>query len=522
MDFPERVVLDERSAELKVDLAQFSSIRLFLEGARRIQPDYDPPVSDLISIGEACRLVEGIPLAVLLAASWITLLTPAEIATRIQKSSLNFLKSNWGDLPERQRSMRQVFEHSWNLLSDAERSVLADLSVFQGSFSFQAAQEISQCSLEDLSIFVNRTLLQRITVGRFELHFLLRQFLSEKLAENPDQQTASFNKHISYFIKLLATWEEKIKGVEQGQVIREMPLEYTNAHLAWERAVNSLEYCKLIQGVDGMGILFERLCLFREGENTFQSATVNLSLSISEIHEQRFQPNSGESWQDSVSTRLRVILRLLVWQVQFSRLLGNLQAAKNSLDRGLQILGEVEKQGINFLFEKATLLHQKGLLEYLHDRSQAQQDLFDCIELYGRIGNDWRKAQALINLSQTASALGNYEQARVFLDESLRLSRHLGDQIGIAGTLKELSSLELAEFGNLDRASELIKQRMSILQDIDNSVDIAENFSTLFVCETYRGRFEEGIKLGKEALRIYEHLGMHSSVLNFERIVVLG
>jgi tetratricopeptide (TPR) repeat protein len=277
-----------------------------------------------------------------------------------------------------------------------------------------------------------------------------------------------------------------------------------------------------MQGVDGMGILFERLCLFREGGNTFQSATVNLSLSISEMHEQRFQSNDGEKGQDSVSTRLRVILRLLGWQVQFSRLLGNLQAAKNCLDRGLQILGEVEQQGINFLFEKATLLHQKGLLEYLHDRSQAQQDLFDCIELYGRIGNDWRKAQALINLSQTTSALGDYEQARVLLDESLRLSRHLGDQIGIAGTLKELSSLESAEFGNLDRAFDLINQRMSILKDIDNSVDIAENFSTLFVCEIYRGRFEEGIKLGKEALRIYEHLGMHSSVLILSELLCWG
>ena len=128
-----------------------------------------------------CHLVGGLPLAILLAASWTGMLTPAEIAAELEGESgrgLDLLQTDGQDLPARQRSMRAVFDHSWDLLADRERQVLAGLSVFRGSFTLEAARQVAGASLRALRALMDRSLLQRAAAGRYAMHELLRQYAS--------------------------------------------------------------------------------------------------------------------------------------------------------------------------------------------------------------------------------------------------------------------------------------------------------------------------------------------------------
>jgi predicted ATPase len=129
--------------------AETSAVKLFVDSARRVQPDFTLESDDLAQIAEICRLVQGMPLAILLAAAWVELLTPAEIAAELGQS-LDFLESEWQDVPNRHHSMRAVFDHSWGLLSEPERETFQQLSVFRGGFTRQAAQEVAGASLKNL------------------------------------------------------------------------------------------------------------------------------------------------------------------------------------------------------------------------------------------------------------------------------------------------------------------------------------------------------------------------------------
>src|SRR5262249_12429302 len=119
------------------DVAEYSAVKLFLQSARRVQPDFVLGVGKLKYAAGICGLVHGMPLGILLAAAWVGTLTLPEIAKEIEKS-LGFLETEQRDLPVRHRSLRAAFDHSWNLLTDAEREAFKNLSVFRGGFTREA------------------------------------------------------------------------------------------------------------------------------------------------------------------------------------------------------------------------------------------------------------------------------------------------------------------------------------------------------------------------------------------------
>jgi predicted ATPase/DNA-binding SARP family transcriptional activator len=178
------------------------SIQLFVSSARRIQPGFALPDGELPDVARICHLVEGLPLAILLAASWAGVLTPAEIAAELEGENcrgLDFLRMDGQDLPAGQRSMRAVFDRSWDLLADRERQLLAGLSVFCDGFTLEAARQVAGVSLQDLRTLMDRSLLQRGTAGPFTMHDLLRQYARERLDEAPGAAQAARGRHSAYF-----------------------------------------------------------------------------------------------------------------------------------------------------------------------------------------------------------------------------------------------------------------------------------------------------------------------------------
>ena len=165
---------------------------LFTQCARRVSRKFSLTSTDLVALVKICQLVEGMPLALEMAAAWTTTRSCEEIAQAIE-ASLDLLATTLRNVPERQRSVRATFEHSWAQLSDRERQIFARLAVFRGSFSADAAAQIAAATVSDLSALVTRSLLRYLPGDRYQLHELLRQFAAEKLAVQPDEVDFGFS-----------------------------------------------------------------------------------------------------------------------------------------------------------------------------------------------------------------------------------------------------------------------------------------------------------------------------------------
>src|SRR6266568_554280 len=155
-----------------------SAVRLFVERAKQVTPGF--ALDDTSQALRICRLVDGMPLGIELAASWVSMLSCAEIADEIE-GNIDFLTTSMRDVPERHRSLRAVIDQSWRLLTDEQRSAFSRVSVFRGSFDRSAAAAVSGGGLGLLSELVSKSLLRRPDFGRFELHELLRQYAAEQL-----------------------------------------------------------------------------------------------------------------------------------------------------------------------------------------------------------------------------------------------------------------------------------------------------------------------------------------------------
>src|SRR6185436_11143741 len=162
---------------------------------RRVIPGFALGPDDLRHAARICRLVQGMPLGIVLAAAWVGVLSTEEIADEIAKST-DFLHGDLRDIPQRQHSIRTIFEHSWVLLGAEERAVLARASIFRGGFNRPAAERVASANLRALAQLLNQSLLRRdAQSGRYEVHELIRQYAREKLDDIPALSTSTLEQH---------------------------------------------------------------------------------------------------------------------------------------------------------------------------------------------------------------------------------------------------------------------------------------------------------------------------------------
>jgi len=245
MDIPEAIEVEQWN-DPGFDVKSFGAVQLFLERARRVQPGFVLTKDNTPSVMEICRLVHGMPLGLELAAAWIELLQPAEIAAEIVRS-LDFLETNQAGVSDRQNSLRAVFESSWKLLSEAEREVFLRLCVFVGSFSRDAAQEVCGGSLRTLLGLANKSWLQQTEGGRFQLHELMRQYGEERLKADGTMWQETKERHIEFFANYVSEQAERLKGVEQRTGLDEMAAEFeTNIRTVWDCLVGEQRWKEII------------------------------------------------------------------------------------------------------------------------------------------------------------------------------------------------------------------------------------------------------------------------------------
>jgi predicted ATPase/DNA-binding SARP family transcriptional activator/predicted negative regulator of RcsB-dependent stress response len=232
----EETLLSSRQGS--ADFTAFSALQLFEQCAIRVQPDFNISEENYRSVVDICDAVQGMPLAIELAASWVEIYSPSEIYQEIVRS-LDFLQSNWRDLPDRQRSLRAVFDSSWSLLDKTTRPVIKALSVFRSSFTRESAQAISGASAKTLLDLTHRSWIQRLSNGRYQIHELLRQFAFEKLESEQATFALVMKEYGKYYAAYTARLWEDMKGANQQRAFSGMEAEFDNIHVAWSWLVSA-------------------------------------------------------------------------------------------------------------------------------------------------------------------------------------------------------------------------------------------------------------------------------------------
>ena len=317
--------------ETPEDAAEYTAVQLFIQSARRVRHDFKLAAGDLTYLTRICRLVEGMPLGIELAASWVDTLSLADIAAEIQQS-LDLLETDVRNVPERHRSIRAVFDYSWQRMSQTEREKFAQLSIFRGGFTRQAAQTITGASLRVLGTLTSKSHLQYNKAhDRYQIHELLRQYAAGRLAEWPpsgspqqgEDRTASLppggteggltvrDRHSAYYAEMLHQRQTVLKGPDQLTALAEIEADIENIRNAWDWAVQQNQTAQIEQMLESLGRFYEWFGRNQEGDAACQSA---VPVFISE-------------------DASRLLANLLIWQATFQRMLGQPQAAGRLLQQ---------------------------------------------------------------------------------------------------------------------------------------------------------------------------------------------
>jgi DNA-binding SARP family transcriptional activator len=496
MDLPPPALEGERS------ISEYSAVKLFVHGAQRVRPDFEPGVDDLAHVARICRLVQGMPLGILLTAAWIRVLSLVEIARELSPSrasgqapefgqSLDFLETDLHDVPERQRSMRAVFDHSWNLLSGREAAVLAALSVFCGGCTRQAAQRVTGASLRELTALVDRSLLHHVSGGRFEMHELLRQYAAEKLALSPDEEERMRDRHCAFYIAALHRWGEEIEGPQEERVLAEMDADSENARAAWDWAAEQGQVERLDRALKGLDDLYRTRSRYQEGEAALQTAADTLAA------QEALAPAQS-------ADRLRVWARVLACQGACTGQRGHDEPARELLRRSLKLLEHPLLSDRDTRRERAFALLWKGRVS--RNREQGREPLERSLALYRAVGDLPGVSETLFFLADAARGIGSLRAAERLHRECLAVARALGAPTWIADSLVFLG-VTLMEQGQYEEAERLLREAVAVSQETHKRSTFEMAIRNLALVLLHCGKYAESHPLLEESVAICEDLG---------------
>ncbi len=474
----------------------YSAIELFLHAARRAQVTFQAVPEDLEAICQITQLLEGMPLGLELAATWVNTLSCQEIAEEINRS-LDFLADLPvpqifpGDLSDRQRSLRAVFDHSWDLLSGREQYLLPRLAVFRGNFSRQAAEQIAGISLRELSGLVDKSLLHRTLPGKFDLHDLLRQYCEEKLAQSPSNSQETRKRHCAYYCNKLSEWNQHLSGEKQGQALREIESELENILAAWDWAVAQKQAERLQQAIDGLGMFYLRRARFSEGLDACQKATE--ALKSGAIPENR-------------TPITRLTARLLTWRAIFSLNLENFELAGHLLQESQRLLNDPELDAQQSIQERIFLLAIQTLL------ANQQNDPEGTLHFSTRA----------FQLSQEASGkspdflifywrflMGGAVSKELYLqmEKNLVDVRLGGNPFELGCHLFVLGVAELFHSYRVKKAEPLLRESVKQFQLVEDPSTKMMAFKTLGYLLLVQGKFEECLTMKRQELEVIRDIG---------------
>jgi predicted ATPase len=389
-------------------LNQSSASRLFLERARRLQPQFSL-ADHADGILRICQLVNGMPLGIELAASWLKTLPCEAIADEIQ-NSIDFLATTLRNVPERHRSMRAVFDQSWRMLSDEERDVLARLAVFRGGFEREAAQQIAGANLIMLTGLVDKSLLQ--CDQRYSVHELLRQYVTEQM---PSQ--AMYAAYSAYYMEFFIAREADIKGRRQWAAIDELTIEFENIRAAWRWYVEQQDISMINRALDSL-FVFSMFRHFGTTEELLREVREREDL-LRDVRDQLEPPEHEQIW-GRIAARHEV-LRLPNPEV------------RATIEHCLTIARQYEDR--NEIAFCLMALGYDAMSDGDYDRTIHFFE--ESLAAYRELNDLFYVAQLMSNLGLICGLAGQYERAVELLEDSQNLQRKIGDEIGATVSLNK-------------------------------------------------------------------------------------
>ncbi|MEM7117724.1 MAG: BTAD domain-containing putative transcriptional regulator [Chloroflexota bacterium] len=409
--------------QTREDALAYTAVQLFMQSARRNQPDFALMGDDLTFLARICRLVAGMPLAIELAAAWVDLLSLQEIAVELTQG-LDILETELRDMPERHRSIRAAMEQSWQRLSAQERHIFMHLVVFRGGFTREAAQTVAGANLRQLSRLVNKSFLQfERENGRYQIHELMRQFGTEKLSNSGQLDTVQ-DTHTDYFLNFVHEREADIKGRRQLPAIREITADFENVHYAWLQATQNKNYAGINIALDGLTLYFTATQRWGEAVEFQQRALAGLAPDIDQ--------NPHPVWYRVVARHQRPRkkeLPLIEQALGFARQRDD----QNEIAYCLMMLGWG-------LAQTGNITKGSPLLE-------------ESIERFQKLGNTHEVAKSLGLMAYVYIIQGQIESCRQMLKKSLILFQEIDDKVFSARSENSLGviNFEAGDFAEVEK-----------------------------------------------------------------------
>jgi predicted ATPase len=494
---------------------EYGAVKLFVQDAQRVRPGFEPTDDDLAHVIRICQLVQGMPLGLLLAAAWVRMLSPAEIAAQLAAHKLDFLEAEWHDVPERQRSMRAVFDYSWRLLSERERQVLAGLSVFRGGFTYPAAQQVAivegtAATLRDLMGLINCSMLQRTPAGRYEMHELLRQYAEEKLHQSPEVRHAVRDRHAAYYMAALRHQALELQGSRQQEALAEMDVESDNGWAAWSWTVKHGQVDRLAGGMEGMGAFCDWRARYQEGEKAFRIAADRLAsdgyvgdeyVADALVADVLVADDSSPSVE-----QLKLWASALAWQARFNQRLGQVEAARGQAHQSLDVLDELTLAGQDVRRQRALALQIIGEIELqLGNCQNGKEPLGQSLSLYRALDDRRSTANCLRSLGRLLERMGDYAQAAQLHGESVAICRALGAQRDTVDALLDLF-IDLECMGRRQESERLLWESLAIARQLrDRAAITAVRYRLAMILMDSKPA--EALALLKECVAVYVDLG---------------
>ena len=464
------------------DHTEGTSVELFLQRARRAHVGFNAAPQDFPTILHICQLVDGIPLAIELAAAWVRTLTCDGIAKEIEHG-LDFLSVSTRDIPARHRSMRAVFDHSWQLLSGEEQQVLAGLSVFRGGFQREAAEQVVGASLSMLSALMTKSLIRRSGDHRYDLHELIRQYAADRLADRPQARKDAQERHTLYYLEYFSSRDTPLRSSAQHETIAELTAEMDNFRIAWDWSITHRKFDRAYQAATTLWYLCELRTWFEEGELIFHKAAESIQSYAAEI--------GGVAGAQDIANEIMGYSAYLTFRK------GNTVTAYDALTR---VKAQLPSSAIMYI-----QLYLGIACRDLGKFAEANEVLRDSLEKAEVHGDQWLQSMAGQFLGIIALEMGDYNLAHRYLTKALEVGRRIGDPMLIAHALS-FASLTIQSIGETADAESFLQESLVITQKIGYRWGVGNALDGLGVL-AQKSNPNEARKLFAAGSDIYREIG---------------
>ncbi len=497
--------------------AEFTAVQLFASRAHAIQPHFALTPETLSPIVQICQLVDGMPLALELAAAASRHYSCAEIAAAIAQN-LDFLTSSYRDTPPRQRSLRAVFDYSWGLLTPPEQDLLSALSVFSGSFSQEAARQVCQATPPRLAALVDKSLLRRTGDGRYQLHHTLRQYAAQKRTDSTDLR----QQHAAYYAGWLQQQEPLLNTPAQTAIFQAITADHDNIRAAWQVALAQVQLTWLTQGLQTLRTFYNIQSRLQEGEDWLAGTAVVLESLAAQT-------------SDADHPVHQLLGKVLARRASFCAWLGQRTQAEALFQQALPLTRHFRDPAeVGFLllnmgyltvvtgdYETAEKQFQESVDCYrLAEESPGIADALSALGALHNITGDWVKAQryleesvalsrqlqdedrlrsSLTNLGNVHYLTGNHAQAKMFYEEVLPLCQKVGDRLSEAIVLSNLGTLA-QEAGDFALAEQQLQRGLALFQEAHHLQSVVQCNTNLAAVYREMGQFGRAQQVLQEAL----------------------